>query len=429
MQKNEIFERIWLRMMVMPMDVYVARQPILDRKGEAAAFELLYRSSSSANWATPLDNPDDATVDVLVNALLHVGLERISDGKPCFVNFTQSLLLRRLPHQLPPDNIVVELLEDIEPDPPVIDACFELKRNGYKIALDDVTFQNIDHPLLELADYVKIDFRQTTPAERKVMVEKTKTFKRAKLVAEKVETWSEFEEAKELCFEYFQGYFFCKPVIFKSRDIPHNPLTSLADLYMELHRDEPDLDKLTRSIENDVSLSYKILKMTRTPPFMTRHKVRTIKQALMLLGIEEVKKIVFLLSLKQHANHPSPEPLRISLIRAKICEQLARLKPEVYRPAECFLIGLLSLTDVLLGMTMEEVLRDLPLADFIVDTLLGKSNWPEYELYQCALALESGDWAAAYERGAVFEASQDVLYRIYTDAVAWGDRVFPYVTC
>lgn len=125
MQKNEIFERIWLRMMVMPMDVYVARQPILDRKGEAAAFELLYRSSSSANWATPLDNPDDATVDVLVNALLHVGLERISDGKPCFVNFTQSLLLRRLPHQLPPDNIVVELLEDIEPDPPVIDACFD----------------------------------------------------------------------------------------------------------------------------------------------------------------------------------------------------------------------------------------------------------------------------------------------------------------
>lgn len=421
--------KIWNnpKQQVVSMEVYVARQPILDRRGKTVAYELLYRNNSR-NSVASLEHPDEATIEVLVNALLHFGLERISDGKPCFVNFTQDLLLCGLPHLLPAANIVVELLEDIEPTPSIVEACSELKRKGFRIALDDMTFQDMDHPLLDLADYAKIDFTLTTPSERQAIARKARNIQRIQLLAEKVETWDEFEEAKALGFTYFQGFFFCKPVLLKCHEIPQNPMTSFADLYMELHRDEPDMDKLARAIENDVSLSYTILRMTRTPPFMTRHKVRSVKQALMLLGIEEMKKIVYLLSLKRHTMHPSLEPLRVSLIRAKLCEQLARLKPEVYRPDECFLIGLLSLMDVLLGVPMDQALPDLPLAEPIVDTLLGKDCWPEYALFKCALLLENGQVREAYDVLAPLNESMDTLYRCYVDAVTWADEVFPYAT-
>lgn len=408
------------------MDVYVARQPILNQKGEAVAFELLYRGNG-ANQAFPSVDPDDATVDVLVQALFNIGWERISDGKPCFVNFSHCLLLRRLPHQVPASSIVVELLEGIETSPPVIDACCELKRKGFQIALDDVTIHDKDHPMLELADYVKIDFLKTSKEERRMLAERVRKFKRTKLLAEKVETWHEFEEAKAIGCEYFQGYFFCKPALFKGRDLPKNPLTSLTDLYVELHRREPNVEKLAAAIERDVSLSYMILKMTRTPAFMTRHKVRSIRHAIMLLGIEEVKKIVYLLSLKKYTVHPSPEPLRVSLVRAKLCEWLARFRPEVYRPDECFLLGLFSLLDVLMGVPMDEALRDLPLADPVADTLRGKADWPEHTLFQCAVLLEKGDLAGAFRLAAVLDIAYDDLYRLYLEALAWADEMFAYV--
>jgi len=411
---------------VVSMEVYVARQPILNQKLEAVAFELLYRNSNT-ELAVSLQDPDGATVDVLVHAMFNIGWERISDGKPCFVNFTQNLLLSRLPHRFSPTNIVVELLEDIEPTPSVLDACYELKQKGYQIALDDVAYRDKDHPLLEWADYVKIDFMQTNKYERRMLAEKVRKLKRAKLVAEKVETWDEYEEAKTLGFEYFQGYFFCKPVTITGKDIPCNPLTSWADLYVELHRDEPDVEKLAAIIESDVSLAYTMLKIIRRPQFMTRYKIRSIKHALLLLGIEEVKKIVYLLSLKKFSVHPSQEALRVSLVRAKLCERLACLKPEVYRPDECFLIGLLSMLDVLLGMPMEEVVRDLPLAEHVADTLQGKTNWPEYGLLQCAVLLEKGKWTEALGVTAELAWSADDLLRLYVDAVAWADAIFPYV--
>src|SRR5579871_5393238 len=195
------------------MELLVARQPIFDTKLQVRAYELLFRSSME----NAFDGSDGntATAKVISALLGSPESERLLAGKTAFLNFPRALLIDGAASVLPPKSTVIEILEDVEPDATVIEACRSLRAQGYKLTLDDYIPEDNSHPLMPLADFLKVDFRATNAAEQEATAERFG--KQLKLLAEKVETQEEFQRAAKLGYEYFQGYFFARPEMFSAR--------------------------------------------------------------------------------------------------------------------------------------------------------------------------------------------------------------------
>lgn len=208
-------------------DIFAARQPIFDPEQKVYAYELLYRRSFTNS--SQVADPTEATLSVIRNAFLALGAQ-LTGSRRVFINFGRDVLLKRVPFVLRPESTVVEVLEDVGADEAVVEACRDLKRAGYLIALDDFDIgASADMTLVDLADFIKVDFRATTAAERQAFVE-WKDGRAIHLLAEKVETPEEFREARETGYAYFQGYFFSKPVMLSARNIPATKLNYLRML-------------------------------------------------------------------------------------------------------------------------------------------------------------------------------------------------------
>ena len=180
--------------------VFVARQPILDRAQRVFGYELLFRSSVQAETAAGAAS-EQASARVITDAVLSFGLDTLTQGRPAFINVTRSLLLDGMPAALPPDRVVLELLEEIEADDDVLAACRELRRAGYAIALDDFVLNDRTAGLVPFADYIKVDcLAQTDPAARREILALRRQGRPA-LLAEKIETVHEFEHAMKDGFE------------------------------------------------------------------------------------------------------------------------------------------------------------------------------------------------------------------------------------
>jgi len=268
------------------MEVFVATQPIFDIKEKIVAYELLFRSNSD-NCYNGMDG-DDATSNVIANSFAIIGLEKLTFGKRAFINFTESLLLNETPLLLNKDEIVVEILENIKPTEEIINTCKRLKALGYVLALDDFVFVSEYEPLMEIADIIKVDFIITKGRERGDIIKRSKN-KKTEFLAEKVETLEEYEEAVKLGYSYFQGYFFSKPTVFKGKDIPSN-ITNKFNLLNAINEENFNIKKIENIIKIDVSFSYKLLKYINSASFGFKAEINSIKQALVLLGKEELTK-------------------------------------------------------------------------------------------------------------------------------------------
>ena len=220
----------------MEMENFVARQAIFDKNLKVYAYELLFRAGQENVYAAT--DADLATSSVITDSFITIGLESLTRGKRAFINFTKNLLMDETATIIPKDSLVVEILEDIKPDEGIIAACTKLKESGYTLALDDFIFDEVFKPLIELADIIKVDFRLSGMEESRALIEKY-GLKRIKFLAEKVETQDEFDQALEMGFTYFQGYFFSKPVIVTSKDIPGYKINHLNIMHEINH---PDID-------------------------------------------------------------------------------------------------------------------------------------------------------------------------------------------
>jgi EAL and modified HD-GYP domain-containing signal transduction protein len=216
------------------MDIFVARQPIFDQAQKVYAYELLFRSSL-ANVFTHAD-PNQASSKVMSNSFFLLGIDFVTGGKKAFINLTSDLLVQEYATLLPKEAAVVEILETVDPTPEVLNACKNLKEAGYLIALDDFVDKAEYAPLLDLADIIKVDVLATGKEEQRVLLRRLAP-KRLRFLAEKVETHEAFQEAAQLGFTYFQGYFFSKPVILKGKDVPGFKL-HYFDILREIHRPE-----------------------------------------------------------------------------------------------------------------------------------------------------------------------------------------------
>jgi c-di-GMP-related signal transduction protein len=394
------------------MEVFVARQPILDTKEQLIGYELLYRNGQ-VDFYNHVDG-DRATIDVLINSFVSIGVDHVAYQKKCFINFTENLLLQGFPENFPPEYVVVEILETIKPTKNVIDSIVKLKKLGYTIALDDFVYNDQYKDLVALADIIKVEFPRMSAEQHWKLLKIAKDYK-IKLLAEKVETRQEFELAVKLGYDYFQGYFFSKPTIIKTTDIPTYSHV-FAEIIQEINKADSDIDTITRLIERDLSLSYKLLKLINSG-FQLKNKITSLKQAIVLLGLKEVQKWTSIISLSGAGVGIPFQAIELCLSRAKMGELLAtHLNKD---KSEFFLLGMFSLIDTILHRPMDEAVKVLPFSDELKEALLGSKN-----LYGESLALmqalENGDWETFSTSCEKLEISEEDSINCYSQAIEWS---------
>ncbi|MCP5108945.1 MAG: HDOD domain-containing protein, partial [bacterium] len=333
-------------------DIFVARQPIFDTKQKIFGYELLFRSGLENFFDQSLD-VDFASSKTLLDTLLLFGIEELTMGKKMFLNFTKKVLLSEVALALPKETLVVELLETIEPEPEVVEVCRKLKDNGYILALDDFQYVPEYRPLIDLADIIKVDFLLTKGNERKTVIQKSGE-KDIIYLAEKIENNDEFKEAVDIGYSYFQGFFFCKPIIVSGKDVPSYKL-NLFQVLQELNQSFMDVKKIESVMMRDVSLSYKLLRFINSAAFGIPREIRSIRHALNLLGLVELKKWMSLIVLSQIGSDSPEELMTSSVVRAKFCEMTAQQTSLKGRKDDLFLMGLLSFIDTFLNRPMAEV--------------------------------------------------------------------------
>ena len=368
--------------------VFVARQPIFDVEQKLFGYELLYRSSFNNSY----DGSDgtSATLAVVREAFLVLGTQLTGTNKT-FINFNLDLLKKKFPLlTLRPETTVIEILENVAVDSTVVELCRELKGAGYTIALDDFDPANEDaRALVDLADIIKVDFRQSGTAERADIL-KSHSGKKVEFLAEKVETLEEFFEARAIGYLYFQGYFFGEPQIVSAKNIPGSKINYLRML-TEINRPDMDFPSLEGIIRRDTFLTFTLLNYINSAYFALRDSVGSIMQALALLGEREVRRWASLVLMTfMGADKPSQVSMT-SLIRGKFCECLAMKTDLAPKASELFMTGMFSMLDVLVGRPLYELLDRINVSkDIRVALTTGKNR--HGEVLQLVLAYERGLW-------------------------------------
>ena len=404
------------------MDVFVARQPVFDRERRVYGYELLFRSSTRNEFDGT--DPTSSTTQLLGNSLLAIGLDRLVGEKKAFVNFGRELLLSEFASVLPKDQTVIEVLETVEPDEAIVEACQELRRQGYLLALDDFVVHGIQDSLLPHADIVKLEIGSLTAGKHEEIVQ-TYHARGLKLLAEKVETNEEFRQAHAHGYDYFQGFFFAKPTIVVSREIPASVINCIR-LLQELGKPDLDLNVLTAQISGDVALSYKLLRYVNSALFHHEHQINSIPQALLIPGEQELRKWIAMAAIPRIAANKPAELLTASLVRASMCESLARLA-KLPRPEQAFLIGIFSLLDALMDRALTEVLVDVNLAPEVIAVLLGEASVRDglAAVFTIVRGYDTGDWELVTEPAERLGLNSDEIRNAYGEAVAWAAQVQP----
>ena len=378
---------------------FIARQPIFDKRLRVFAYELLFRGGPQNYFIQPTKN---AAPSVVASITLF-DLQNLTGNALAFMNVDELALRLDAPRLLPPDRVIIEILETVTPSDEIIRICKDLLNSGYTLALDDFIDRPQLAPLVECAKYLKVDFQLLDAEGRRRIVEKYGT-SGISLLAEKVETEAELDEARQLGYTYFQGYFFCKPSMIEVREIPGNKLLQLRLLNLV---GGPELDHaaLEELLKNEPSLLYRLLRYLNSPLVGPRSELHSVRHALTLLGECEFRRWVAIFAVVALASGKPPELIRTALTRAYFCEEFAHAARMENEKSSLFLMGLLSIVDALLDKPMAEVLRSLPVAPEIKTALAGGEN-RYHDVYELLLALERAEWprlSACADRIAVHE--------------------------
>jgi len=395
-------------------NVFVGRQPIFDQKLNVYGYELLYRAAEADKTSAGMVSGEQATSTTIINTFVEIGLDRLVRDKQAAINLTEEFLLEDNKLPFSPDQVILEILEDISVTPKLIEAVQRLVDAGYTIALDDYIYNPAHAPLIELAKIIKIDLMALDMAEVEKHVHELKKYD-VKLLAEKIETADEFIQCREMGFDYFQGYFLSKPQIVKGQSLPSNRLTIL-NLLAVLHNPDSDPDDLAEAINTDITTSYKLLKLINSAAFNLQREIESIEHGVMLLGRQKLCGWASMLAMSTLSDRPS-EILRTAMTRAKMCELLGE-KLGDKASDRYFTVGMFSALDLLLQRPLEQLLEPLPLSDDITSALLAHEGQLGNVLTS-VMAYEVSDWENANLDG--LEANEILVANI--EAVTWANVI------
>jgi c-di-GMP-related signal transduction protein len=397
--------------------LYVARQPILDEHGRVFGYELLYRGA--ADDTACLVRADVASASVITSAVLDLGLETLTDGRLAFLNVTDSLVIDQIDALVGPNDVVLELLETIEVTDELIKACRRLRSSGYRLALDDFIPGSPAEALIRHVSFVKVDMLTTSIADAASLARRLRPHD-VTMLAEKVETRDVYEEARAAGYTLFQGYYFCKPVIHARAAIPAHQMVYIR-LLAALANPDLGMLELEALVKQDVSLSHRVLRFVNSAAVPIRTEVGTIHQALLLIGMDPIRKWASVWCLAGLNQGATPELTTTALVRARTCELMAA-RAQHLDASELFLVGLFSLLDVMLGRTMADALDDLPLSTSSAAALLGDQN-AERSVLDAVIAFERGAWENASDAATRAGVKAAIVPEAYTTALRWAQDV------
>lgn len=397
------------------VDYYVARQPIFTSGGDVLGYELLHRSGPENVYAAT--DGAQATAELITGGAFMLGLDELVGDKLAFVNFPRDLLVNHCYSVLPPSRTMVEVLEEVEPDEEVIDACRRLKAAGYRLALDDVISVDDRAALFGLADIVKVDIRPLSRSERaSIALHIRRLPNPAKLIAEKVETREQYEEALDLDYDYFQGYFLDRPEMHSGREIPASRL-ALTELQHAVQRPDFDFGEVEAIVKRDIALSFKMLRVANVAARGVTQQIESVRHALAMLGREDIERTVSLLALAGQGEDKPQELAVRSVIRASVCESLALEMDLADERLDHFLLGMFSMIDVILEVSMADLVPRLPTSPQVNFALLGTPG-PLREVLDLVTAYEDADWPRAQILMRGLGVGRNTLRSFYLEAIA-----------
>ena len=402
----------------MSSNAYIARQPIVDVKHQLFAYELLFRHSEHAQSAC-IDTDMDAGITVIANTLVNMGTEWLLKGKLAFINMEASMLMSSFSMLLPPENVVIEILETVQVTPEVLERLAELKAAGYRFALDDYQYMPENEPLLPLASYVKLDVLAHTPAELADMVKAIRKHP-VELIAEKVETPEQFRHCQALGFDFFQGYYFAHPENLTAKII--NPVYGTVVQLLDKVRQGADARELEALFKKDVALTFKLLRYINSVGFGLSCEIQSIRHAVSILGLQPLYRWLTLLLVTAGGAPTMPTLARTAITRGRLCESLGKICLSKADQDNLFIVGVFSLLPAFLEMPMDQVLERIVIADMLGDALADRSG-----IYGPFLALaeavESGNSEQLESLASSLMLTPDQVSQAHLQALAWVEQL------
>lgn len=398
---------------------YFARQPVFSEGPTVWGYELLYRDRGDATAATFTDS-DAATLQVAASAFIHPEIGR-TQPKKLIVNFTPKSILDQVPYALPAEDTVVKFSPPEKKSPELETALQRLRDDGYVLALDCFEATPSLYSLYRLADVLIVDILGKSSSHIQALLQRAP--RDAQLLAKRVQSMESYRLAKDLGFLLFQGYFFKRPEMMPGRKINSNQASRLS-LFRLIERSDPDFDGLADTVRTDVSLSYRLLTYLNSAAFSFPEKIRSIKQAVVILGWRKVRNWLRLIILTDLLPSSKPSELPyLSAVRGKFLEQVALKHDQGGQSSSLFLLGLFSLLDSMLDLPMKEVLSCIPLEDDLRDALDGKSNHYSPWL-EISVSFETGNWDNLDILLRKLKLDPLLVARCYYDSLLWANSFF-----
>lgn len=400
------------------MDIFLARQAIYDRENNIVAYEMLFRNSQENKFSFDI-NEDNATIRLITNCVT-IGLDKIISDKKAFINFTKGLILKDIASILPKEKVRIEVLENVEADEEIINELQNLKDKGYTIALDDVNNEADYNRFGNIISIYKIDFRATGVKKREEIIREIKQGNpSAQILAEKIETEEEYKEALENGYDLFQGFYFSKPTMIQSKDILIRN-QSCFSIITELMKEDFDINVVEKLIKTDVAISYKIIRILNSASFSFVQKISSIKQAIMMLGKEELRKWLTMIAISE-VKSDNKELNNNAIIRGRFAELIAE-KCAKDKAAEAFMAGLFSNLDIYMQRNMKDIVEDLPVEEELKRALVDRKNTLGYilnivEAYEF-MKIERISYYAEK-----INVDNSTIVQLYVEAIEWVNNL------
>ncbi|MGH9607081.1 MAG: EAL and HDOD domain-containing protein [Terracidiphilus sp.] len=401
---------------------FVVRQPIVDLHSRVHAFKLLFRER-------PLTGEAESDGRQSLRSMAGFGLEKPSELKrltgalAAYVECTEEMLSAQMAHALPANLAILEIPPALEPSAETIATCWELKTLGFRLAMSEFQWEPCREPLVEMADYMAIDFGGTDSETRRDLCARMQG-KRTAMLADKVQTQAEYSQAREEGFSLFAGSYYYQPVAGKERRPPANQLLRI-EILKGLQQRPMDLRKMSQLVMRDGPLAFQLLRFVNSPICALRQEVKSIETALLTLGEDVFRRIATLAIASQFNGNQPAEILCMAIIRGRFCE-VAGLSREL-DPFNQYLLGLLSLLPAMQGLPMCEIAPTLPLGIEIRAALMGTKNPARSDLGWLE-SYEHGDWDACDAAALADGLNQEKLAMEYVEAVEWAEAALHSTT-
>lgn len=409
------------------MNKYVVRQPIKTADGDIYGYEILFQTDGEELYN---NSTEDALAADTISGFLMQNTDKIFTDKQVFITFTPRLLFRNTPQIFDSRQLVIQIEDNILVNPLANVLIKRYRGQGYSFAINDFQFSPRHFSMMEFVDYIKVKVKYTEDEKERASLENilrmASGFKK-KTIGTGIDTEKDYQMAKELGVDLIEGHYMSE--VLKRRSGKMDYLQgNFFQLVVEVTKDEPDVEEIETIIARDASLSFALLKLVNSAYFALRRKTSSIRQAIMTLGIGQLKQWIYLLSMKEGDDKESEEVLRLSFLRANFCSRLTAFTKNLpISSAEAYMMGMFSTLEFMVNSPMDEVLNEIPIRDEIKDALL-KQEGPCGQLYELVLSYEKANWAKINEFARELEIPANAIAQVYIDCVEEVNGIWTSLT-